>query len=138
MNTLMLVARVVLQNSEGKFLFIKRQKSKHWTGTWSLPGGKLDYGERLQDTCKREILEETGLTIGEPLFVDYFESLPQEKDPFHYLAFYFTAPWSGTKVILNDESSEYAWLAPSDLDTIEFAFNQRAFIKQLLATVARK
>ena len=32
-------------------------------GTWTMPGGKLDFGESFEEGAKRETLEETGLTI---------------------------------------------------------------------------
>lgn len=47
---------------DGKFLMNKRQGS-HGEGTWSLPGGHLEFGETPIQTAVREVAEETGLTI---------------------------------------------------------------------------
>jgi 8-oxo-dGTP diphosphatase len=47
---------------EGKFLMQKRQGS-HGEGTWSCPGGHLEFGESFKDTARREVKEETNLEI---------------------------------------------------------------------------
>ncbi len=47
---------------DGKFLMGKRMGS-HGEGTWSVPGGHLEFGESFADTAAREVLEETGVKI---------------------------------------------------------------------------
>jgi len=50
--------RAIIQNEEGQILLVKDKK---WG--WTLPGGKLERNETLEEAIKREVLEETGLTI---------------------------------------------------------------------------
>lgn len=38
----------------------------HGTGSWSVPGGWMEYGERPENTARREVLEEVGLNIATP------------------------------------------------------------------------
>jgi 8-oxo-dGTP diphosphatase len=45
-----------------------RRKNAHSEGTWSTPGGHLQYGESPQQCAIREALEETGVTITDPVF----------------------------------------------------------------------
>ncbi len=49
-------------NTDGKLLLIQRLKQPE-AGAWGLPGGKIDFGERAEDTARREILEELGIEI---------------------------------------------------------------------------
>jgi ADP-ribose pyrophosphatase YjhB (NUDIX family) len=45
------------------YLLIKRGKAVSNTGKWSVPGGYLDYDESLEQCAKREIFEETGISL---------------------------------------------------------------------------
>ena len=47
---------------DGKCLLIRRTKEPH-KGYWSLPGGKLEYGEDIKNAIARELKEETGLAV---------------------------------------------------------------------------
>lgn len=41
----------------------KASSAMHGEGTWTMPGGKLDFGERLAEGAAREVAEETGLQV---------------------------------------------------------------------------
>ncbi len=47
---------------DGRLLLVKRVKPPE-AGAWSLPGGKVDFMERVEDAIRREIFEETGLSV---------------------------------------------------------------------------
>ena len=49
-------------DDEGRLLLIQRLKEPE-AGAWGLPGGKIDFGERAEDTARREIEEELGIVI---------------------------------------------------------------------------
>jgi 8-oxo-dGTP diphosphatase len=51
----------------GQFL-MGRRRNAHGDGSWSVPGGHLEFGESWEQTAKREVLEETGLEIANVRF----------------------------------------------------------------------
>lgn len=61
------VGAVVIYNA--KVLLVQRARPP-FQGQWCIPGGKVKYGETLQQAAEREIFEETGLIIraGEPVY----------------------------------------------------------------------
>lgn len=56
---------VILFNKDNYILLGKR-KGSHGAGTWSLPGGRMEYNEKPHVTASREVKEETGISIGVP------------------------------------------------------------------------
>ncbi len=100
---------------EGKFLMGKRLGS-HGEGTWSVPGGHLEFGESFADTARREVLEETGVGIKNIRFGaltnDYFE-----KEGKHYVTIWMLSDHeSGEATILEpDKYVDQDWF---DLHTL--------------------
>ncbi len=57
------VGAIVVNDAGEVFLSQRGPKASNERGTWEFPGGKLDFGERLQEAIQREFLEEYGMTI---------------------------------------------------------------------------
>lgn len=53
-------ASVIVINPAGEILMQQRQDD----GTWSYPGGRVEIDETVEDAARREVLEESGLTVG--------------------------------------------------------------------------
>lgn len=100
---------------DGKFLMGKRMGS-HGEGSWSVPGGHLEFGETFEDTARREVLEETGVEIKNvrvgAVTNDYFDT--EQK---HYVTIWMLADWaSGEATILEPEKYvDQDWF---DFDTL--------------------
>lgn len=58
------VATDALIERDGKYLMIKEGKER-CRGTWNIPGGGVEHGEKAPEAVKREVWEETGLKVNE-------------------------------------------------------------------------
>ena len=55
-------SRVIIPDLEGRILFLKRA-SKVANGMWNLPGGKVESMDSVNDTSRKEVMEESGLIV---------------------------------------------------------------------------
>jgi len=93
-----------------------QRKGSHGAGTWSVPGGHLEFGESFEDTARREVLEETGVEIVNVRFGgitnDIFES-----DGKHYVTIWMLSDWKyGEERIMEpDKCVAQKWAIFEDL-----------------------
>jgi ADP-ribose pyrophosphatase YjhB (NUDIX family) len=90
---------------------------------WCLPGGKVDRGETGDEAIRKEMKEETGLDVCSSRLLFLQDSLPTEPGGTHYLNLYFECEWAGV-VILNHESSHFAWISTDEISHYEIVFGQ--------------
>jgi 8-oxo-dGTP diphosphatase len=99
---------------DDKILLVRRARSPA-QGFYSLPGGRVEFGESLHTALRREVDEETGLQIEIAGLAGWREVLPATTGGGHYLIMSFAARWSANEVVLNDEHDDFKWLAPDGL-----------------------
>ena len=121
------VVRVIL-SLEGRILLLERSsKEEYGVGRYCLPGGKVDYGVTVEEACRSEVREETGLEISDLQFLFYQDSLPRSGEDLHVINLYFSANHNG-EVDINDESDSYEWVTSNELSDYDIAFGNRAGI----------
>ena len=85
-------------------------------GEWAIPGGAQELGETADAAARRELLEETGLTVG-PLHlaanVDSIHRDPEGRIRFHYTILDFAARWQGGDPAAAGDVTDATW-APLD------------------------
>jgi ADP-ribose pyrophosphatase YjhB (NUDIX family) len=100
---------------DGKILLVRRARSPG-KGFYSLPGGRVEFGEALHTALTREIDEETALRVEIVGLAAWREVLPGTGGGGgHYLIMSFAARWSAGEPRLNDELDDFKWLAPDAL-----------------------
>ncbi len=122
---------------DGKFLVGCRQKA-HGDGSWSVPGGHLEYGETFEDTAKRELLEETGLRIKNVRFGavtnDYF--IEEDK---HYITIWMLSDWESgkEKITEPDKFVTLKWCDFNNLPTPLFLPWQQLLASQFINSIKK-
>ncbi len=79
----------------GKFIMGCR-KGAHGEGTWSVPGGHLEFGETVEKGAKREVKEETGMDIANIKVAGITNDI-FEKENKHYVTVWVTSNWKSGK-----------------------------------------
>ncbi len=115
---------------DGKVLLIQRAKPP--LGLWSLPGGHVEFGETAVAAAERELLEETGVTADLTAFVGLYEII-QKKPPFHYAIACYGGMWRSGAAHASSDALDARWVAPLELDSLDFAPNVREAIARAQA-----
>lgn len=113
--------RAIIVDDQNRVLLLRRKASSQGGGQWCLPGGKVDYGQRVEDTVAREIAEETSLNCITSTFLFYQDSLPLTPGGMHCINFVFQCAVDGN-LILNEESTDFAWVSDNQYTNYDIAF----------------
>ncbi len=99
----------VICSHNGKVLLLHRAHA-HGAGSWSMPGGHLEFGETPEDCALREMLEETGVHGVHPRFVALTNDIFQAEDK-HYITIWMQVDYAGGDAALSapEESTEVGW-----------------------------
>ena len=99
----------------GEVLLVRRGKAPN-IGMWSLPGGAQEVGETAEDAARRELLEETGVTVGALHLAANVDSITRDPDGrvrYHYTILDFAARWEAGEASGGSDAAEALW-APLD------------------------
>ena len=99
-------------------LLVRRARSPA-KGFYSLPGGRVEFGETLHAALHREVDEETALQIQIVGLAGWREVLPGTLGGGHYLILSFAARWISGEPVLNDELDDFRWLKPDAIDDLQ-------------------
>jgi 8-oxo-dGTP diphosphatase len=100
-----------------RILLVRRARSPA-KGVYSLPGGRVEFGESLHAALHREVAEETALSIEIVELAGWREVLPSTASGGHYLIMSFAARSVAGEPVLNDELDDFSWRAPDALSDL--------------------
>ena len=110
---LVLVAACALVDPDARVLIAQRPAGRPMAGLWEFPGGKVEAGERPENTLIRELKEELGIVVDETCLAPLTFASHGYPD-FHLLMpLYVCRRWQGTVKPL--EGQTFAWVRPNRL-----------------------
>jgi len=124
----------VIEGQKGMLLALRNHPP--FEGYWCLPGGHIEFGEKVDDALYREIREETGLTIQEHRFLGYFTEYFPDLD-WHAVALMFVVSAGGSEVRQESEVKELRWFSPQELRQMDLAFMHGEVVARYLAEFRR-
>ncbi|PZX02971.1 ADP-ribose pyrophosphatase YjhB (NUDIX family) [Psychrobacillus insolitus] len=125
-------AVVIIRDSNKNILLQEREP-----GIFGLPGGLMELGESLEDTARREVLEETGLKLGELTFChmysgpEYYSEVSNGDAYYSVTAVYKTDDYEGRILANSVESISLQFFDPAHLPE-GILKNYRKFIEDEL------
>jgi 8-oxo-dGTP diphosphatase len=110
---IVVVAACALVDPDGRVLLAQRPQGKPMAGLWEFPGGKVETGERPEETLIRELEEELGIVVKEACLAPLtFASHTYPE--FHLLMpLYVCRRWDG--MVIAKEGQGLAWVRPNRL-----------------------
>jgi len=108
------VGAVVL---DGPRVLLARRGRPPGQGKWSIPGGLVHLGERLENAVVREVEEESGLRVRVLGFCGVIDRVVREGDAvrYHYVIIDYVAESVGGRLQAGSDADEVRWVAVDDL-----------------------
>jgi 8-oxo-dGTP diphosphatase len=109
------VGAIILHRN--RVLLVERAKPP-LEGYWSLPGGVLETGERIEQGVRREVREETGLVVKPLRVIEIFERILRDSSgqvEYHYVLIDYVCRVTGGVLKAADDVSRAEWVSRPEL-----------------------
>jgi 8-oxo-dGTP diphosphatase len=124
---------------DGRILLVERGKEP-LKGYWSIPGGIVETGEKLEEGVRREVLEETGLEVEPFSMFEIFERIipdAEGKPEYHYVLIdYLCRRLNGEPAAASD-ANRVAWVSEPELGGYRITEGTLAVIERAFAKLQR-
>ena len=123
--TPLLTVDCVAIDAKGRVLLIKRGNPP-FQGHYALPGGFVDVGETVEDACRRELLEETGVEARKLTLIGVYSD-PGRDPRGHTASAAFLARVKSTGAKAGDDAAAVEWV--ESWSRLDFAFDHKLILK---------
>ena len=124
----------------GEDVLMIRRGTKPLAGDWSLPGGRIEFGERAEVAALRELAEETGVTARLVGLVDVVDAIFRSRTSGdvtrHYVLFDYAAVWVSGEPVAGDDADHAEWISPARLAELPLWAETRRVIEAAREMVA--
>lgn len=118
---------------DGERILLVERGREPLAGYWSLPGGAVETGERLESAVCREVLEETGLVVRPERVLEIFERIMQDAEgrtEYHYVLIDYICRPEGGEARPGDDASRVAWWPEESLEQLRLTEGTLAVIQK--------
>ena len=98
---------------DGESVLLVERAGEPLKGWWSIPGGLVETGEKLEDAMRREVREETGLLVEIVYRFDIFERIMRDaggRAEYHYVLVDYVCRVTGGEPVPGDDVSRVKWV----------------------------
>ena len=117
---------------DGSRVLLVQRGGQPLIGYWSLPGGGVETGERLEEAIAREVLEETGLRVTADSIAMVFERIMPDaagRCEYHYVLIDFYCTVQAGELQAGTDSSAVEWVEIGDLASLQMTEGTQEVIK---------
>jgi ADP-ribose pyrophosphatase YjhB (NUDIX family) len=116
-----------------KILLTRREDNSRWC----LPGGRLDSGESIKETCAREVLEETGLIVEVGHLIAVYTNPNMmlsynEEHQFQMVSFHFNVSVTGGELSLSNETTDIGFFSLEEIGEMDLMEHHQQRIEDAL------
>ncbi len=124
---------IIFDETKTKVLLTERADNKQWC----LPSGGVDPGETVEETCIREVYEETGLHVSVKGLMGVYSDPHRlveypDGNKAHVVALSFVAEIIGGELGLSDETTDYGYFSVEEMEMLDMLLNHKERILDVL------
>jgi 8-oxo-dGTP diphosphatase len=122
----------------GRALVVLRERQP-LQGLWSLPGGRIEWGETLHDAALRELAEEAAVEAEIRMLLDTVDIIERESAGnvlYHYVLTTFGAVWRAGEARAGSDAAEVRWVDEAELEELAMTPGTGDLIRRAIALLA--
>jgi mutator protein MutT len=129
------VGALIVDNA--RILLVERGNAP-LAGYWSLPGGGVETGERLEEAIRREVREETGLEVEDLEVLEIFERIMRDAEgrvEYHYVLIDYLCRPAGGALCAATDASRCEWFREEEMGALKITAGTPAVIAKAFRRV---